>query len=70
MESPLEALSTALHACGAQGSSAFARVGGAARLVGVVGLGKADKLEAVPVWGPSPFQVRGPRLQAQASAAW
>ena len=43
--------------CYDQGSSAFARVGGSARLVGVVGLGKASKLEAVPSWSVSPFQV-------------
>ena len=42
---------------GTQGSSAFGRVGGAARVVGVVGLGKAAKLEAVPAWATSPFQV-------------
>ena len=41
----------------AQGTSAFARVGGKARLVGVVGLGPADKAKVVPKWGASPFQV-------------
>jgi len=41
----------------AQGTSAIARVGGKARLVGVVGLGPADKAKVVPKWGASPFQV-------------
>ena len=41
----------------AQGSSAFARVGGKARLVGVVGLGPVDKAKIAPTWGASPFQV-------------
>ena len=41
----------------AQGTSVFARVGGKARLVGVVGLGPVDKAKITPKWGASPFQV-------------
>jgi hypothetical protein len=40
-----------------QGSSASARLGGKARYVALVGLGKAAKAQAVAEWGASPFQV-------------
>ena len=41
-----------------QGSSQSARLGGKARSIALVGLGKADKAKAVAEWGASPFQVR------------
>jgi hypothetical protein len=39
-----------------QGSSSFARLGGNARIVGIVGLGSASA-PVMPDWGPSPYQV-------------
>jgi hypothetical protein len=41
-----------------QGSSQSARLGGKARSIALVGLGKAGKAKAVADWGASPFQVR------------
>ncbi len=40
-----------------QGSSHTDRVGGSARFVSIVGLGKKNEATAEPEWGPSVFQV-------------
>ena len=40
-----------------QGSSSSARLGGNAKYVCIVGLGKKEKASSPPEWGPSPFQV-------------
>ena len=40
-----------------QGSSSSARLGGKAKYVCIVGLGKKEKASSPPEWGPSPFQV-------------
>lgn len=41
----------------AQGSSSSARLGGKAKYVCIVGLGKKDAKPPAPVWGVSPFMV-------------
>ena len=40
-----------------QGTSCYARFGGNARVIGLVGLGPVAKAKAVVPWGRSPFQV-------------
>ena len=42
----------------AQGKSAFARLGGNARVVGLVGMGKQEKATPIAEWGPSAYQAR------------
>ena len=47
---------THAHARAAQGKSAFARLGGNARVVGLVGMGKQEKATPIAEWGPSAYQ--------------
>ncbi len=46
-----------LECLSAQGTSSSARLGGKAKYVCIVGLGKKDAKSPAPVWGVSPFMV-------------
>lgn len=50
------------------GSSHTARVGGSARFVSIVGLGKKDHASAEPEWGPSTYQKMGTAIGVAAKA--
>ncbi|KAK9812763.1 hypothetical protein WJX72_003306 [[Myrmecia] bisecta] len=51
---------------GKPGSSSFARAGGKARFLGIVGLGPAAKAAPTSKWGPTPFQSFGSALATAA----
>ncbi|KAK9843719.1 hypothetical protein WJX81_003551 [Elliptochloris bilobata] len=53
---------------GKAGSSAFARLGGSARVAGLVGMGKLEKAKPVAEWGPSAFQALGAAVATAAKA--